>query len=127
MDAANHIAGAAPISDDVTEQIVKLAKIDFAAVNKALSSCGVARYTRERLIQFMGDRCRQFTHHCHSAEMAQFVPVLLGLEFCLFPISDVEEHAGHPQRLSCFIVVTAATSIDPANGAVGPLYPEFNL
>src|SRR5437763_607235 len=39
MDAANHIAGAAPLTDDVTEQIVKLAKIDFAAINKALSSC----------------------------------------------------------------------------------------
>src|SRR5206468_13113832 len=109
MDAANHIAGAAPISDDVTEQIVKLAKIDFAAVNKALSSCGVARYTRERLIQFMGDRCRQFTHDCHSAEMAQLFPVLLGLEFRLFPISDVEAHGSPPQRLARLIVVTAAS------------------
>src|SRR5205823_10431350 len=114
-DAANHIAGAAPVSDDVTEQIMKFAKIDVAAINKALSSCGVARYTREWLIQFMGDRCRQFTHRCHSAEMAQLVPGLLGFEFRLFPIGDVEEHAGHPQRLPRLIVVAAATSIDPAN------------
>src|SRR5882762_4050553 len=103
---------------------MKFAKIDFAAINKTLSSCGVARYTRERLIQFMGDRCRQFTHRCHSAEMAQLFPVLLGLAFRLFPIGDVEEHTGHPQRFPCFIVVTAATSIDPANGAVRSLGPE---
>src|SRR4030095_10376735 len=111
LDAANHIAGAPSISDDVTEQIVQFAEIHFAAINKTLSSCGVARYTRERLIQFMGDRCRQFTHRCHSAEMAQLFPVLLGLESRLLPMRDVEKHAGHPQRLPCLVVVTMPTSI----------------
>ena len=35
-------------------------------------------------------------------------------EFRLFPISDVEEHAAHPQGLPCLIVVTTAREHRPS-------------
>src|SRR5439155_13237650 len=69
-DAAKHIASPTSIRNDVAEQVTKLAKIDIAAINKALSCAGVAGDSRKRLIQFMGNGRRQFTHRCHPAEMA---------------------------------------------------------
>ena len=55
LDASNHITGTASIRHDISEKFTKLAKIDMAAFNKALSRAGVADDCRERLIQFMGN------------------------------------------------------------------------
>jgi len=76
LDAPNHLTGAAAVRHNISKQVAKFAEIDIAAINKTLSRAGVAGDSRKRLIQFMGNGCRHFPHHCHTTEMADFLPAL---------------------------------------------------
>ena len=93
LEAANHISGAATISHDVTEEVMKFAKIDISTIDKALSRACVAGDSRERLIQFMGNGCRQLTHRGHATKMTELVALLFGFEFRLFSRSDVDANS----------------------------------
>jgi hypothetical protein len=75
-DAPNHFTGTAPIRHDISKQVAELTEIDIAAIDKALPSAGVADNSGEGLIQFMGNGCGQFTHHCDSTKMADFLAAL---------------------------------------------------
>src|SRR5439155_4635239 len=90
-EGPNHIAGSASIRHDISEQVAKFANVAIAAINKALSRASVGNDSRERLIEFMGNGCRQFTQHCHSAEMAELCLVLQRFRFSELASRDVHD------------------------------------
>ena len=102
LNAADHIAGAASISHDVAEQLANFAKIDIAAINKALPCAGVARDSGKRLIQFMGNGCRQFTHHCDTAEMAEFFAVPQRFRFSELASRNIHDRSQNKHALRRF-------------------------
>src|SRR6266542_4017153 len=98
-NTANHFAGAASICDDINEQFAYLTEIDIPAINKTLSRAGVADNSRKRLIYFMGNGGRQFTHHGHATEMTNFFMALSCFRFSELASRDVRDRSQNKHAL----------------------------
>src|SRR5438094_1432294 len=118
LNAANHIASAASVRHNVTEQFAELAEINIAAINKALPGAGVTDDSGKRLIQFVGNGCRQFTYRGHTAEMADFFVILSRFRFGHLTRRYVYGNTNEPRGLAVFPGYTASLRAPPAASSI---------
>src|SRR5437762_6501540 len=117
-DLMNDAAGAPRISADISKEIAHLLRIDLTAINEAPARAGVARNSCERLIQFVGNRRGHLADQGDTAEVTELLASLLGFDFGLFSISNIDADSQNPRSSAVSIDVHTPTRRHPTHDPV---------
>ena len=88
--AADDLAGALVLADDVAQDLAELLVAGLALGEEALRRLGVAENGGQRLVQLMGERAGQFAQHRHARQMRQLAVALLCPQLELFSPENLE-------------------------------------
>ena len=91
------------ILEGIVTTVAPTGEVNIAPIDKTLSGCGVTEDSSKRLIQFVGDGRRHFTHQRHTTQMRQLGAIALRIEFRLFARRDVDIDSQNSCR--CFLSV----------------------
>ena len=87
-EVLDHFPGAPVIVDNVAQDLPDFADVLNAAREEPLRGLCIAENRGQRLIQFVGNRARQFSKHCHSGEVCEFPAQQSRLPVCAVLLAE---------------------------------------
>ena len=83
MHPVDHRARSLVVVDDVLQDRTYLAEVHGVGLEDILGGLGIAQDRGQRLVELMSQRRGQLPDRRHSIDVAEILPKLLQLAFCL--------------------------------------------